>query len=183
MLALESVPATPQACAVTRCLSGRVTERATVEQAVATHASRLSEKLCRERLGTDHVGVFFHTLEHDVGAPQRSAAITVTLPEVTSDTLALVATATAGVWRDGYRYSKAAVVTVDLVPLAASQADRAKAAALMATLDSCNCRYGRGAVVVAAAGQQASREGWATKFELRSPRYTTRLDELLVIAA
>ena len=53
----------------------------------------------------------------------------------------------------------------------------------MAALDSCNRRYGRGAVVGAAAGQPASRGGWATKFEMRSPRYTTRLDELPVIAA
>ncbi len=193
-LQLESVPATRKGCAVTRCFSGRVADRATVEQAVAAHASRLGEKLRRERLGTDHVGVFFHTSEHDAGAPQRSAAITMTLPEATSDTLVLVAAATAGVrqvWRAGYRYSKAGVVTVDLVRLEASQralpgvgqADRAKAAALMMALDHCNARFGRGTVVVAAAGQPASRRGWATKFEMRSPRYTTRLAEVPVVSA
>ncbi len=130
---------------------------------MAAHATRLGEKLRRERLDSDHVGVFFHTSEHDTGAPQRSAATTVSLAEATSDTLALVRTATVGVrqvWRPGYRYSKAGVVTVDLVQLEASQralprlgqADCTKTAALTAELDHCNGRYGRGTVVVAAAG-------------------------------
>ncbi len=123
-IALESVAATRKGCAVTRCFSGRVDDLATMEQAVATHATRLGEKLRREALGTDHLGMFFHTSEHDAGAPQRSASTTVTLPEATSDTLVLVKAAIAGVrrvWRAGYRYSKAGLVTVDLVSLDASQ--------------------------------------------------------------
>ncbi|GJE74946.1 hypothetical protein BGCPKDLD_1520 [Methylorubrum suomiense] len=52
----------------------------------------------------------------------------------------------------------------------------------MAALDASNGRFGRGAVVPASAGF-APRRDWSTKFEMRSPRYTTRLDELPVIAA
>ncbi len=105
--------------------------------------------------------------------------------------LVLVKAATWGawrMWRDGYRYSKARVITVDLVPLAASQRampglgrfDRERGAALMAAMDSCNARFGRGAVVPTAAGF-APRRDWATKFEMRSPRYTTRLTEPPVV--
>jgi DNA polymerase V len=35
--------------------------------AVATHATRLGEKLRREGLGTDHITVFYHTSGHDRG--------------------------------------------------------------------------------------------------------------------
>jgi DNA polymerase V len=52
----------------------------------------------------------------------------------------------------------------------------------MAALDACNRRWGRGSVVPAAAGI-ASKRAWATKFEMRSPRYTTRMDELPVVRA
>jgi DNA polymerase V len=52
----------------------------------------------------------------------------------------------------------------------------------MAALDACNRRFGRGAVVPATAGLAEKRD-WSTKFEMRSPRYTTRLDELPVVAA
>ena len=47
----------------------------------------------------------------------------------------------------------------------------------MAAMDTCNRRWGRGAVVPAAASV-ARRRKWSTKFEMRSPRYTTRVDEL-----
>ena len=144
-------------------------------------------------MATNHVTVFFHTSEHDRDRPQRSVSTVVTLPEATNDTLALVKAATHGVrkaWRDGYRYSKAGVVTTDLMPLAASQRampglgqlDREMGAALMEALDACNRRFGHGAVVPGAAGFVPKRE-WSTKFEMRSPRYTTRLDELPVIRA
>ena len=192
-LNLEELAPTRKGCAVTRSFSDRVEDRATMEQAVAAHATRLGEKLRREGLGTDHVTVFFHTSEHDRDRPQRSVSTVVTLPEATNDTLVLLKAATHGVrkvWRDGYRYAKAGVVTTDLVPLAASQRalpgfgqlDREHGVALMAALDACNRRFGRGAVVPATAGLAEKRD-WSTKFEMRSPRYTTRLDELPVVAA
>ncbi len=190
-LSLEALTPTRKGCAVTRMFSRRVEDRDTMEQAIATHAARLGEKLRREALGTDHVTVFFHTSEHDTDAPQRSVSTVVTLPEATSDTMALVKAATWGmrrVWRDGYRYSKAGIVTVDLVPLANSQRapigalDREAGGALMEALDRCNERWGRGAVVPGVAGF-APRRTWSTKFEMRSPRYTTRLEELAVVRA
>lgn len=192
-LDLEEVAATRKGCAVTRSFSDRVEDRATMEQAVAAHAIRLGDKLRREGLGTDHVTVFFHTSEHDRTRPQRSVSTVVTLPESSNDTSKLVKAALHGVrrtWRDGFRYAKAGVVTTDLLPLHASQRampglgqlDREQGAALMAALDACNRRFGRGTMVPAAAGFAPSR-GWSTKFEMRSPRYTTRLDEIPVVAA
>ena len=192
-LDLGTITPTRKGCAVTRSFSQRVEDLATMEQAVATHAARLGEKLRREGLGTDHVTVFYHTSEHDMAAPRRSVTTTVTLGEATNDTLVLVKAATSGVrrvWRGGHRYSKAGLITVDLVPLADSQralpgmdlGDRATSASLMAALDACNRRFGRGTVVTGAAGFPSKR-GWSTKFEMRSPRYTTTLDELPVIRA
>lgn len=189
-IGLETVAPTRKGCAVTRMFAARVEDLATLEQAIASHAARLGEKLRREALGTDHVTVFFHTSEHD-RSPQRSVSTVVTLPEATNDTLALVKAATWGVrrvWKDGHRYSKAGVITVDLVPLAASQRaliggfDRERGAALMTALDTCNRRWGRGAVVPATAGF-APKRTWSTKFEMRSPRYLTRVDELPVVSA
>jgi DNA polymerase V len=190
-LDLEAVAPTWKGCAVTRMFSSRVEDLATLEQAIASHATRRGEKLRRESVGTDHVTVFFHTSEHDRGSPQRSVSTLVSLPEATNDSLALVKAATWGVrqcWRDGYRYSKAGVVTVDLVPLEGSQRaligalDREKGGAVMVAMDACNKRWGRGSVVPAAAGF-APRRKWSTKFQMRSPRYTTRVEEVPVVRA
>jgi DNA polymerase V len=194
-LPLELVPARRKGCAVTRSFSGRVSDRATLEEAVAAHAARLGEKLRRDGLGTDQVTVFYHTSEHDRGEPMRSVSTVVSLPEATNDSLALIKAATHGVaktWREPgqvpWRYSKAGVITTDLVPLAESpraligRLDRERSAPLMAALDACNARWGRGAVVPARAGLTAKRD-WNTKFEMRTPRYTTQVSDLPVACA
>lgn len=188
---LETVAPTRKGCAVTRCFSGRVTEREAMEQAVASHATRLGEKLRHHGLATDHVTVFLHTSDHDDG-PQRSATRTVDLPEATSDTMVLVKAARWGarqIWRPGFRYSKAGLVTVDLVAPGSSQRalfggfDRERGEALMDALDAINSRWGRGTLRPAAAGIERQKRSWATKFEMRSPRYTTRLDEVMSVKA
>ncbi|QDI82255.1 DUF4113 domain-containing protein [Methylorubrum populi] len=71
----------------------------------------------------------------------------------------------------------------DLMPLEASQRaligrlDRERSRPLMEALDDCNCRHGRGSVVLASSGWVKARS-WSTKFDMRSPCYTTRIDEL-----
>ena len=167
-----------------------MTDRATLDEAVAAHASRLGEKLRRDGLGTDQVTVFYHTSEHDRGDPMRSVSTVVTLPEATNDSLALIKAATHGVaktWRERgqipWRYSKAGVITTDLVALADSpraligRLNRERSGPLMAALDACNARWGRGSVVPARAGLATKRE-WNTKFEMRTPCYTTRVADL-----
>lgn len=88
-----------------------------------------------------------------------------------------------------WRYSKADIITVDLVPLEViqraliGQLDREHGATLMAALDACNARFGRAAVVPGRTGFEKARAPWSTKFEMRTPRYTTRTDELPVALA
>jgi DNA polymerase V len=194
-LPLEMVPARRKGCAVTRSFSGRIEDRATLEEAVSAHATRLGEKLRREGLATNHVTIFYHTSEHDRDAPMRSVSTTVTLPEHTSDTLQLIKAARHGVaktWREPgqrpWRYSKAGIVTNDLVLLSHSPRaliggmDRERSGPLMAAMDACNARWGRGSVVPARSGLVTKHE-WNTKFEMRTPRYTTQVSELPVAYA
>ena len=194
-LPLELVPTRRKGCAVTRSFSTRITDRGVLEQAVAAHATRLGEKLRRDGLATNQITVFYHTSEHDRGDPMRSVTTVVHLPEATNDSLALIKAARDGVartWRESasapWRYSKAGVITTDLVPLEESPRalfgalDRERSGALMEAMDACNARFGRGAVVPARAGLVEKRN-WSTKFEMRSPRFTTRLSEVPVVAA
>ena len=98
----------------------------------------------------------------------------------------------AKTWRDQsplpWRYSKAGVITTDLVPLSESpraligRLDRERSGPLMEALDACNARWGRGAVVPARAGLATKRE-WNTKFEMRTPCYTTRVGDLPLVQA
>lgn len=187
-LALELVAPQRKGCAVTRAFSRRVEDLATMQEAVATHSTRLGEKLRRHELATDALTVFFHTSMHDPG-PQHAAQRTVSLPEATNDTFALIAAARTGIraaWREGQRYSKCGVMTLGLVRAEDAQRplfgglDRERSARLMGALDAINARYGRGTLVPAAAGLERA---WSTRFDRRSPRYTTRLEELPTTSA
>ena len=58
---------------------------------------------------------------------------------------------------------------------------------LMAAVDRANRKHGKGAIRLAAAGlpesETAGREEWTMKRENKSPRYTTRWEELPVATA
>jgi len=186
---LESVAPTRKGCAVTRSFAGRVESLEMMQEAIAAHATRLGEKLRGHGLAADHVTVFFHTSPFDDG-PARSVSTTVDFPEASNDTLVLVRAAKWGarqIWKSGYRYSKAGLMTVDIVPLEGSQRaligalDREKSGRLMEALDACNQKHGRGVVFPAAAGIARQKKAWITKFDMRSPRYTTRLEEVPII--
>lgn len=185
VIELEALAPQRKGCAVTRSFGQRVTSKVDMEQAVAGYATHLGEKLRRHSLATDHVTVFMHTSPF-ADDPQRSVSMTVDIPEATNDSLQLIKAAKRavdGLWKSGFRYSKAGIITQDLVPPAERQRalfdglDHERAAKVMAAMDEANRRWGRAAVVPAAVGI-ASKSAFTTKFERRSPRFTTRWDEL-----
>ena len=60
---------------------------------------------------------------------------------------------------------------------------RGAAQALMSTIDGLNDRYGRGTVQLASAGLSGDRRAWSMKQERRTPRYTTRWEEMPIVRA
>lgn len=187
-IALEAEAPQRKGCAVTRSFGERVTNKVDMEQAVAGYATRLGEKLRRHGLTTNQVTVFMHTSRFNTDDPQRSVSMTVDIPEATNDSLALIKAAKRAVdhlWKSGFRYSKAGIITQDLVPQSLQQPalfdnlDHERAANVMAAMDEANRRWGRATVVPASMmSSSAQKQTITTKFELRSPRYTTRWDEL-----
>ncbi|WP_172122490.1 hypothetical protein [Devosia sp. 919] len=114
---IETVAPQRQGCAVTRSFGQRVTSKVEMEQAVAGYATRLGEKLRRYGLATDHVTVFIHTSQFNDGEPQRNVCMTIDVPEATNDTMQLIKAARRavdGLWKSGFRYSKAGILTQNL---------------------------------------------------------------------
>lgn len=182
---LEDVQPLRKGCAVTRSFGQRVTQLQDMREAVASYATRLGEKLRKWGLAADRFTVFMHTSPFDSG-PHRSVSLEVRLAEATNDTRTLVAAAirtAERLWKPGYRYSKAGLMTGELVKPEQAQRvlfgdlDPERGARAMAAMDAINGRWGRGALGVASVG---IKKPWAATFDLRSPRYTTRWDELPV---
>jgi DNA polymerase V len=119
--------------------------------------------------------------------PQYTNSVTIPLPVATQDTAELIRYALRGIdqlFREGYRYKKAGVIVTALVPAQQVQThlfdqhDRERSQRLMTALDALNTQWGTGTVRYGAAGLQPR---WTMRCARRSPRYTTRWQELVVV--
>lgn len=119
--------------------------------------------------------------------PRYSNQVTIGIEETAGSRALIVAAVKAahGLWREGYRYSKAGVLLLDLyhpheLPAASlfPSRDPEKSKALMTALDAINGRFGRD---MARPGGLVAARAWAMRRGNLSPCYTTRLDDLLKV--
>jgi len=173
--------------AVTRSFGAPARSRETLEQAVASFATRAAEKLREAGMVAGHMSVFMRTSDFAPGT-KRSAQASSSI-EPTSDTLAIVSAAirmARRLWKDGYAYAKAGVMLGDLSLAAERPADLfpsrdpARFTRLMEAMDVLNARIGRGAVRPAAAGVGAP---WKPRQGNLSPRYTTDPEGFMRVVA
>lgn len=181
-LPLQMLAATRKGIACTRAFSRPVTTWADMREAAAAYAARAAEKLRAEGLEACHLSVFLHTNPHS-GEPWHSGSKAARI-EPTADSRTLIAETVRllePLWRDGFRYAKAGVMLNELVPageqrrLFASR-DPQASAKTMAVMDAINAQHGRGTLRVAATG---FIRNWATRAQQLSPRYTTRMEDIL----
>ena len=144
------------------------------------------------------MNVFFTTSPFRQNDRQHSANVTVPLIRPTADSRLLVGAAVDAAtraFRVGFNYAKAGVMLLDLQPAGQHQGeldlftdaeDEVKPpardrAALMQAMDALNRRFGRDSVRIGSASLVSNSNevrSWSTKQERRSPRYTTRWDEM-----
>jgi DNA polymerase V len=168
-----------------RSFGKSVQTRAEMEEAVSTYAARAAEKMRRQKLAAPSLMVFLETNSFRPQDAQYHPSQTVTLPVPSADTAKIIRAALSGlavIWRDGYRYKKAGVMLLDLIPAATVQGalfdrpDDARSQARMQTMDKLNAHYGRDTLTFGATGR---RRAWKLRREFLSPCYTTNWDELL----
>ena len=182
---LEEAAPRRKGMAVTRSLGRPVTSLDELREAVAAYATRPGEKLRAHGLAAGRLAAFFHTSQFRDDGPRHHGQRSTGLAPMTADTRELIGAALRCVeaaWRGGRgcEYVKAGVLLDDLCrpedarpTFFAAPAPRSDA--LMAAMDALNARHGRDTVFPAAVG---IGRGWKQHADHRSPRYTTRLDEL-----
>lgn len=90
----------------------------------------------------------------------------------------------------GFNFAKAGVMLLDLQPASMHQSElileddqEADKTRLMTIFDQLNRRYGQGTIQVASIGLTGDRRLWSMKQERRTPAYTTRWADMLVVRA
>lgn len=184
-LGLEEHPQPRLSITTSRSFGRKVTALAELREAVASYVARASEKLRAQGLLAGALSVFVQTNPFSKRDPQYQASRLFTPPEATDDAFTLIRLAlegTASLYRSGFRYHKAGVMLLDLVPARQHQPSlfacgdgRLRARRLMRTVDDLNRRLGGGAVRFGAEGLNPA---WSMRRERKSPAFTTQWTEL-----
>lgn len=154
------------------------------------HCSRGGEKLRRQRLAASHLTAFISTSRFRQNPGEvYSGAASLRLPFPTNYTPGLISAAQSlleRVYKPGFVYHKAGIFLSDIVPESERQqsvfegVDDERRLRAMYAADAINRRHGRYTVRPLALG--SGRE-WDMRRQNVSPRYTTRIDEVLRVKA
>ena len=177
--------------ATTRMFGNAVTNISDIKEAIATYTARAAEKLRRQKSAANIISVFVvpkeqpTTDKHFRHGPSISGYAT--LPFATSATHELIKPALQLVdqlFEKGRRYKKAGVTLSGLVPDECVQANlfvaekKSNKRMLMSMLDNINFAMRNDIIKFAASG---TTRDWKMRQELRSPRYTTRWEEMFEV--
>lgn len=176
--------------ATTRMFGSPVKNIGDIKEAVATYTSRAAEKLRRQQSAASIISVFVVPKEQSHNTYFRhgpTVSSYVTLPVATSATNELIKPAVKLVdtlYEAGRIYKKAGVMLSGIVPDATIQGNlfisenKNSNRFLMSMLDNVNFAMRDDMVKFAASG---TKRDWKMRQELRSPRYTTRWEELFQV--
>lgn len=191
-IVLETEVAGKQNICCSRSFGVVTGDAAELREAVATFAAQAASKMRRQDLATGRIGVFVQTDRH-APVEQYAASWAVRLTAPTNDSR-LIAKCAAWCLRNVYQsrhlYKKAGVMLFDLCRRKAAQQslfdthDHDRVNRLMVVMDEINRNHGRGTVRLGSTSPftLSPSRTWHLRSEHRSPRYTTRWDELPVVS-
>jgi DNA polymerase V len=186
-LPLDLKPPTRKSLMVSRSFGKPVVELPELNAAISTYTAKAAEKLRRFQLVAGVIMVFVRTSAFEDA--YYSNSIKISLPIPTNFTPELLHHALLGVatlYRQGDHYKKAGVILLQLGPesmiqgnLFVDNRDWLRSRQLMQALDAMNANQ-RDSLQFAVAG---GKQEWQPKAAWRSPRYTTRWDEIPLVKA
>ncbi|MCP9199020.1 Y-family DNA polymerase [Gramella sp. GC03-9] len=183
-LSLEATPVKKN-IAVTRAFEKMYSDYAELKERVSTYAIKIGEKLRRQDSNCSLLQVFLLTNPFRNDLKQYRASISVYTPFPTNSSITLVKTALTGlemIYKEGFQYKKAGIIAMKLTPATQKQfklfsEENPKHEQLMKIVDQLNFRENG---KVKFGGQDLGRT-WKIRQEKLSNRYSTRLNELIIV--
>jgi len=171
---------------ISRSFDRNYTNAADIQERLNTFTVTCAEKLRRQNSTCKGLYIFISGNRHRKDLSQINLSTVIQLPFASNSSLELchyVNLAFKRLFKEGYAYKKAGIVALDLAPedqqqLTLFENSNPKHKPLMLALDKLN--KGIGAQKVKLGSQDPSRT-WKMKQERLSPRYTTRLKEIIEV--
>lgn len=174
--------------ATTRTFDKNYADFELIKERVVTFAVTCSEKLRKQKSECNSIMIFLHSNYHRKDLPQYMKNIVVKLPYSTNSAIELAKFAVKGlekIFKKGYLYKKAGVIVMDFVKENPKQMNifensNPKHKKLMQVVDNLNNSLGSKKIKLAT--QDIDRT-WKMKQEKLSPRYTTKIKDIIRINA
>ena len=194
-LPLQTEPQIKKSLAVTRSLNHPTRVFEDVRESVATRLVRACEKLRSHGLVAQELTVFITTKKHTKPRPYNGVA-SYRFSHPTAQTTCCLKAALKlvdHVFKPGFTYKKTGVIFSGLIPESAvtrdlfsdldsrdsyEKVDKVADKKRQKAVDALNLRYGRHTVIYGATGV---KRPWQPLLQQCSPRYTTRIDEILMV--
>ncbi len=184
-LGLDAVQS-KKSIATTRSFEANYTKLEQLQERISTFAVSCAEKLRQQKSCCNSLMVFVHTNGHRKDLPQYSRNIVIKLPFATNSSIELsrfALFALSKIFKDGYHYKKAGVIVQDFTPEDSPQIHLfenrdERHIPLMKAVDALNKSYGQQKIRLAT---QDQKRVWKMKQEKLSPRYTTKLSDIIKI--
>lgn len=182
-LPLESIQPRKQIVS-SRSFGKLVSDIEELEEAISHYTAKACAKLRNQQHRATGIHVYLQTNEFIQHEKQYSNGISYEFSTPENNTSFIISKAKQclhKIFRKGYRYQKAGIMLLDLIPEGIQQVDmfssnkNPKKEKLMSVVDEINLLMGRDTIQFCAEG---INKAWKLKCNFRSPRYTTRLDEL-----
>lgn len=175
-----------KAIATTRSFDYMYSDYDTIKERVSTFAVSCAEKLRKQNSCCNMILVFLHTNGYRKDLPQYKKNIIVQTYFPTNSSIDIIKLAVSGldkIFKKGYQYKKAGVIVMGITPenekqLSMFSEENPKHLSLMKVIDSLNYEIGQNKVKF---GSQSLGRQWKMRQEKLSPRYTTKLDEIINI--
>ncbi|MFB6317150.1 Y-family DNA polymerase [Saccharicrinis sp. FJH54] len=174
--------------ATTRSFDQNYTTFEQLRERVSSFAVSCAEKLRKQHSTCTRLMVFLGTNRFRSDLPQYDPSVMVKLTNPTNSAIELSKQATRALrimFREGFEYKRAGVLVMDLVKddtcqLNLFEPPNIKHKPLMEAIDKINLTMGQQKVKL---GSQDPDRLWKMRQEKLSPRYTTRLKEIIVVKA
>ena len=169
---------------VSRSFGKSIRSKSVLSEAISFHASRAAEKLRYEKQKCRLITAFIRSNRFNTRVRQIYAAKSFELVHPTDDTRIIIKNANRildQIFADGYQYAKAGILLSDFtnkygyqMSLFDKKRDEKMASRLMETVDYINLME----IAKIGFGNQGYRNTWRMKREIKSNRYTTKIEEI-----
>lgn len=183
---LEEIIPRKKGIATTRSFEKTLTHFSDLEERISTFATSCAEKMRKQQSSCNALLVFVRSDPHKKGSiPYRNSCV-LPLPYATNSSITLSKYAVMGlkkIFKEDVHYKKAGVMIMGLVPteerqLTLFQSNNEKHLAVMQSLDKIHKRFGPHRIKL---GNQDLKRTWKMKQEHLSHRFTTELNEVIIV--